>query len=107
MQNADQMAEFIKFNNNAVEGHKSTNTVPLPGEIGTAFTRQPLSKEMRNFYGEEINKVMNDEYRARRTPSDTAIDVKFPQPAAPAGPVAPPKPKAKPSLADLKKQAGG
>ena len=49
---------------------------------------------------------MSQEFTARRTPSDTAIDVKFPQPEA--GPVAPPKPKAKrPSLADLKKQAGG
>ena len=107
LQNADQMGEYIKYRRNAVENHNKTNTVPLPGQIPTGFVLQPLSKEMRNFYGEEINKVMNNEYRARRTPSDTAIDVKFPQPSAPAGPVAPPKPKAKPSLADLKKQAGG
>ena len=107
LQNADQMGEYIKYRKNAVEGHTRTNTVPLPGQIGTNFTLQPLSKEIRNFYGNEINKVMEPEYVAKRTPSDTSIDVKSPQPAAPAGPVAPPKPKAKPSLADLKKQAGG
>ena len=107
LQNADQMDEYVKYRRNAVENHNKTNTVPLPGQIGSNYILQPLSKEIRNFYGEEINKVMNDEYRAKRTPSDTTIDVKFPQAAAPAGPVAPPKPKAKPSLADLKKQAGG
>lgn len=106
MQNADQLSEFIKFNNSAVEGHKATNTVPLPGEIGTAFTRQPLSKDMRRFYADEIAKAMDSEYRARSQPSPS-IEVKFPnagQPAAAKKAVAPP---AKPSLADLRKQAGG
>lgn len=106
LQNADQMEEYIKYRRNAVENHNRTNTVPLPGQIGTNFTLQPLSKEIRKFYADEIGKVMNQEYTARRAPpSDASIDVRFPQPEA--GPVAPPKPKAKPSLADLKKQAGG
>jgi hypothetical protein len=106
MQNADQLSEFIKFNNSAVEGHKSTNTVPLPGEIGTAFTRQPLSKDMRKFYADEIAKAMDSEYRAR-SQSSPSIEVKFPnaeQTTAPKKAVAPP---AKPSLAELRKQAGG
>lgn len=106
MQNADQLSEFIKFNNNAVEGHKQTNTVPLPGEIGTAFTRQPLSKDMRKFYADEISKAMDGEYRAR-SQSNPSIEVKFPnaeQPAAAKKAVAPP---AKPTLAELKKLAGG
>ena len=113
LQNADQMENYIKYRRNAVEGHTRTNTVPLPGQIGTNYTLQPLSKEIRKFYADEIGKVMNQEFIARRTPSDTAIDVKFPQPEAaaqparPSAPVAPPKPKARPSLADLKKQAGG
>jgi len=103
LQNADQMENYIKYRRNAVDGHTRTNTVPLPGQIGTNYTLQPLSKEIRQFYADEIGKVMNQEFTARRTPTDTKIDVKFPD----AGPVAPPKPKAKPSLADLKKQAGG
>lgn len=103
LQNADQMENYIKYRRNAVDGHTRTNTVPLPGQIGTNYTLQPLAKEIRKFYADEIAKVMNQEFTARRTPSDTKIDVKFPQ----AGPVAPPQPKAKPSLADLKKQAGG
>lgn len=107
LQNADQMENYIKYRRNAVEGHTRTNTVPLPGQIGTNYTLQPLAKEIRKFYADEIGKVMNQEFVARRTPTDTKIDVRFPQPEA--GPVAPPqsKPKAKPSLADLKKQAGG
>jgi hypothetical protein len=113
LQNADQMESYIKYRRNAVEGHNRTNTVPLPGQIGTNYTLQPLSKEIRKFYADEIGKVMGQEFTARRVPSDTAIDVQFPQPEA--GPVAPPRaapksgsaPKARPSLADLKKQAGG
>jgi hypothetical protein len=113
LQNADQMENYIKYRRNAVEGHTRTNTVPFPGQIATGFIAQPLSKEIRKFYAGEIGKVMGQEFTARRVPSDTAIDVQFPQPEA--GPVAPPRaapksgsaPKARPSLADLKKQAGG
>ena len=107
LQNADQMENYIKYRRNAVEGHTRTNTVPLPGQIGTNYTLQPLAKEIRKFYADEIGKVMNQEFIARRTPTDTTIDVKFPEPTTPvkSGPVAPPK--ARPSLADLKKQAGG
>jgi hypothetical protein len=119
LQNADQMENYIKYRRNAVDGHTRTNTVPLPGQIGTNYTLQPLSKEIRKFYADEIGKVMNQEFTARSIPFNPSIDVKFPQPeAAPAAqparstaPVAPPqaqpKPKARPSLADLKKQAGG
>jgi len=103
LQNADQMENYIKYRRNAVDGHTRTNTVPLPGQIGTNYTLQPLSKEIRKFYADEIGKVMNQEFVARRTPTNADINVKLPD----TGPVAPPKPKAKPSLADLKKQAGG
>jgi hypothetical protein len=111
LQNADQMENYIKYRRNAVDGYTRTNTVPSPGEIGTKYTLQPLAKEIRKFYADEIGKVMNQEFIARRVPTDAAIDVSFPQPEAgparPSAPVAPPKPKARPSLADLKKQAGG
>lgn len=118
LQNADQMENYIKYRRNAVEGHTRTNTVPLPGQIGTNYTLQPLSKEIRKFYADEIGKVMNQEFIARKS-FNPQIDVSYSQPeAAPvaqparqSAPVAPPKaqqkPKAKPSLADLRKQAGG
>jgi hypothetical protein len=107
------MENYIKYRRNAVDGHTRTNTVPLPGQIGTNYTLQPLAKEIRKFYADEIGKVMNQEFTARRTPANAEIDVKSPEPEA--GPVAPPRaapksgsaPKARPSLADLKKQAGG
>jgi murein DD-endopeptidase MepM/ murein hydrolase activator NlpD len=113
LQNADQMDSYIKYRRNAVDGHTRTNTVPFPGQIATGFVAQPLSKEIRKFYADEIGKVMVQEFTARRTPSTSEIDVKFPQ--AETGPVAPPrstprsepKPKDRPSLADLKKKAGG
>jgi hypothetical protein len=113
LQNADQMDSYIKYRRNAVESHNRTNTVPSPGQIATGFVAQPLSKEIRKFYADEIGKVMGQEFTARQASFNPAIDVKFPQPEA--GPVAPPrsaprsepKPKARPSLADLKKQAGG
>lgn len=112
LQNADQMENYIKYRRNAVEGHNRTNTVPMPGQIGTNYTLQPLSKEIRKFYADEIAKVMNQEFVARRTPTDGAIDVKIPgATAAKPAPVEPPKtqltPKARPSLAELRKQAGG
>lgn len=107
MQNADQMAEYIKFRNHAVEGHKTTNTVPLPGEIGSAYSRQELPKEIRRFYGDEITKVMRDEYTARKE-STPSLDVRFPEAESkPTKAVAPPVKKERPSLADLKKQFGG
>jgi hypothetical protein len=113
LQNADQMENYIKYRRNAVDGHTRTNTVPLPGQIGTNYTLQPLSKEIRKFYADEISKVMNQEFTARSTPFNPSIDVSFSRKET--GPVAPPesqpqsqpKPKARPSLSDLKKQAGG
>jgi hypothetical protein len=111
MQNADQMAEYIKFRNHAVEGHKATNTVPMPGEIGSAYSRQELPKEIRRFYGDEITKVMGNEYTARKALSPS-LEVRFPNaeqqpPKAIAPPSKEPAKKTSPSLADLIKQAGG
>ena len=111
MQNADQMAEYIKFRNHAVEGHKATNTVPLPGEIGSAYSRQELPQEIRRFYGDEITKVMGNEYTARKE-LNASVEVRFPNavqqpPKAIAPPSKEPAKKTSPSLADLIKQAGG
>ena len=111
MQNADQMAEYIKFRNHAIEGHKATNTVPLPGEIGSAYSRQELPKEIRRFYGDEITKVMGNEYTARKELSPS-LEVRFPNAEQkPTKAIAPPSKepakKTSPSLADLIKQAGG
>jgi hypothetical protein len=111
MQNADQMSEYIKFRNKALEVHKTTNTVPLPGEIGSAYSRQELPKEIRRFYGDEITKVMGNEYTARKE-LNPSLEVRFPNAEQkPSKAIAPPSKesakKTSPSLADLIKQAGG
>jgi len=111
LQNADQMSEYVKFRNRAVDGHKATNTVPLPGEIGSAYSRQELPKEIRRFYGDEITKVMGDENTARKE-LNASVEVRFPNavqqsPKAIAPPAKQEVKKERPSLADLRKQAGG
>jgi hypothetical protein len=99
MQNADQMEQYIKYRRDALEGHRQTNTVPMPGEIGANYVKQETPKAIRSFYSSEIDKVMGQEYEAKKgsAPATTA------KPPA-AGPAKPP---ARPSLADLKKQHGG
>jgi len=111
MQNAEQMDQYIKFRNYSLEGHKATNTVPMPGEIGSAYSRQELPKEIRRFFGDEITKVMSNEYAARKA-LNASVEVRFPNaeqqpPKAIAPPSKEPAKKTSPSLADLIKQAGG
>jgi hypothetical protein len=67
MQNADQMQQYIKYRDDALEGHRKTNTVPMPGQIGTSYLDQDTSKAIRKFYSEEIDKVMGGEYEARKS----------------------------------------
>ena len=73
MQNADQMDQYIQYRRNAMEGHRQTNTVPMPGEIGANYMKQGTPTAIRDFYSSEINKVMNQEYEAKRskTPAPT------------------------------------
>lgn len=71
MQNADQMDQYIKYRRDAIEGHRQTNTVPMPGEIGANYLKQDTPKAIRNFYSSEIDKVMNQEYEAKRSKTPT------------------------------------
>jgi hypothetical protein len=59
----------------ALQGHTQTNTVPMPGQIGSAYVSQPLSKEIRNFYGNEINKVMSSEFTSPQPTRTTPVPV--------------------------------
>lgn len=71
MQNADQMDQYIKYRRDAIEGHRKTNTVPMPGEIGANYVKQDTSKAIRGFYSGEIDKVMNNEYEAKKSKAPT------------------------------------
>jgi hypothetical protein len=94
LHNATQMENYIKYLRYAKDGYDKTNTVPMPGEVGTRFTDQPISKETRRVFSEEINNVMNGEYQARQTkqPQQKAPTQQTTQQATkPSAPVAPPK----------------
>lgn len=90
LHNATQMENYIKYLRYAKDGYDKTNTVPAPGEVGTNFTMQPISKETRRVFSEEINNVMNGEYQARQ-PKPTQQKAPASQATKPSAPVAPPK----------------
>ena len=97
LQNADQMEQYLQFRKQALKGHTETNTVPMPGQIGSAYVSQPLSKEIRNFYGNEINQVMSRDFTAARPTVTTPVPVSTleastlpPLAPVPSAPVAPP-----------------
>jgi hypothetical protein len=99
MQNADQMDSYIKYRREANAGYKETNTVPLPGEIGTNYLKQEAPKVIRQIYSDEISKVMDKEYAAKRIKAEPTVSATQSKSAA--------VPAARPSLADLKKKHGG
>jgi len=95
LQNSDQMEQYLQFRKQALQGHTQTNTVPMPGQIGSAYVSQPLSKEIRNFYGNEINKVMSSDFTGsqptRTNPVPvTSIEARTLPPSAPEQAVASP-----------------
>lgn len=99
MQNADQMDQYIKYRRNAMEGYRETNTVPLPGEIGANYIKQDTSKAIRGFYSGEIDKVMGQEYEAKKSAKPAATGEQKPNGAiapAKATPAAKPNTPAKP-----------
>jgi hypothetical protein len=79
LQNSDQMEQYLQFRKQALQGHTQTNTVPMPGQIGSAYVSQPLSKEIRNFYGNEINKVMSRDFTGSQQTKTNPIPVTTPQ----------------------------
>ena len=110
LQNADQMEQYLQFRKQALQGHTQTNTVPMPGQIGSAYVSQPLSKEIRNFYGNEINKVMSSEFTAARPTVTTPVPVSTLEastlpPITPNAPVAPPAPVPAPTQAPVQAPA--
>ena len=85
LHNADQMEQYLQYRKDAMKGHTQTNTVPMPGQIGSGYVGQPLAKEIRKFYGDEINKVMAAEYTAKAsTPAQQTVAQPGLEQAAPA-----------------------
>ena len=90
LHNATQMENYIKYLRYAKDGYDKTNTVPMPGEVGARFTDQPISRETRRVFSEEINNVMGGSYQATpQNPTKQKSPAK--QTAKPSEPVEPPK----------------
>lgn len=100
-QNRDMINAYAPYFEETASVYDNAKTLPVPGTIGANFVNKEIFKEIRNNYANKIQQIVDTDYTNRST--------KQTQPAArpSSAPVAPPKPKARPSLADLRKQAGG
>jgi len=105
-QNAEQIAAYRDHFDKNAKHYDETKTLPVPGSIGAAYTAKPIFNEIRDRWSNEIGKIMEGEYVARATRQQSAAKPK-PQGQS-AAPVAPPAAaNKKPTLSELRRQAGG
>jgi len=105
-QNAEQIAAYRDHFDKNAKHYDETKTLPVPGAIGAAYTAKPIFNEIRDRWSNEIGKIMEGEYVARATRQQSAAKPK-PQGQS-AAPVAPPAAtNKKPTLSELRRQAGG
>lgn len=101
-QNLEQLQAARAYISDAEKYYARTNTLPSPGEISANFVNTPISKEVRANWANQIQKDVEADYVNAIQKRQQAAAPKA-QPAS--GPVAPPT--KRPSLAELRKQAGG
>jgi len=105
-QNAEQIAAYRDHFDKNAKYYDESKTLPVPGSIGAAYTAKPIFNEIRDRWSNEIGKIMEGEYVARATRQQSAAKPK-PQGQS-AAPVAPPAAaNKKPTLSELRRQAGG
>jgi hypothetical protein len=104
-QNAEQIAAYRDHFDKNSKYYDETKTLPVPGAIGAAYTAKPIFNEVRDRWSKEIQTIMEGEYVARNARQQPAAKPK-PQGQS-SGPVAPPASNTRPSLAELRRQAGG
>jgi len=105
-QNAEQIAAYRDHFDKNAKHYDESKTLPVPGAIGAAYTAKPIFNEIRDRWSNEIGKIMEGEYVARATRQQSAAKPK-PQGQS-AAPVAPPAAtNKKPTLSELRRQAGG
>lgn len=101
--NRDMINAYAPFFEEAAKVYDDAKTLPTPKQIEAAFVTRPIRGEIANNTAKKIQQIVETDYQNRPTKqAQTAT-----QPATSTAPVAPPKPKARPSLADLKKKFGG
>ena len=102
-QNAEQIAAYRNHFENNAKHYDETKTLPVPGAIGAAYTSKPIFNEIRDRWSNEINTIMGSEFVARGAKQQPTAK---PQGQSTA-PVAPPQTNKKPTLSELRRQAGG
>ena len=85
--------------------YDNAKTLPVPGTIGANFVNKDIFKDIRKNYAEKIQQIVETDFTNRSAKQAKPAA----QPARTSAPVAPPKSREapRPSLADLRKQAGG
>jgi hypothetical protein len=104
-QNAEQIAAYRDHFDKNARHYDETKTLPVPGSIGAAYTAKPIFNEIRDRWSSEIGRIMEGEYVARGAKQQPAAKPKAQGQSS--APVAPPPAAKKPSLAELRRQAGG
>lgn len=102
-QNAEQIAAYRNHFDNNAKHYDETKTLPVPGAIGAAYTDKGIFKEIRDRWSNEIATIMGSEFVARNAKQQPTARPE----ARPSGPVAPPQTNKKPTLSELRRQAGG
>ena len=104
-QNAEQIAAYKDHFDKNVKHYDETKTLPVPGAITNSYFSKPIFNEVRDRWSKEIQNIMEGEYVARNARQQPADKTK-PQGQS-SGPVAPPASNTRPSLSELRRQAGG
>lgn len=104
-QNRDMINAYAPYFEETAGVYDNAKTLPVPGTIGANFVNKEIFKEIRNNYANKIQQIVDTDYTNRSAKQSQATQQSAAQPSS--APVAPPKSKARPSLADLRKQAGG
>ncbi len=101
--NLEQLQAAKSHYQKSDEAFSKTGMAPAPGEVGAGFTATDIYKQVRQNWANQIQQDVAADYQARQAQKQ-AQPVQRPRQDT-TKPVEPPK--KRPSLADLKKQAGG
>jgi hypothetical protein len=102
-QNAEQIAAYRNHFDTNAKHYDETKTLPVPGAIGAAYTSKPIFNEIRDRWSNEINTIMDSEFVARGAKQQPTAKPE----AKSSAPIAPPQTNKKPTLSELRRQAGG
>jgi hypothetical protein len=101
--NKEIMNAYVPFFEEAAKAYDLSKTLPIPKQIQSAFVERPIRQEISDNTAKRMQQIVETDYQNRLVKQAQPAA----QPAKAVAPVAPPKPKDRPSLTDLKKKFGG